>query len=170
MVVSGNQVTQVDVTAGGSGYAGGETLDLDNTFTGGSGARVTTSTVGISTVLGNTVQITGLTTATGGYYRISGVPAANQVAIAITASDDIQAGEYLLNVGHELIVSSSTYDAVTGVTTFTTNSPHGFVTGNSFRVHDSSNINKGDFVATGITTTTIVAKTDAALSLSLIHI
>ena len=44
MVVSGNQVTQVDVTAGGSGYAGGETLDLDNTFTGGSGARVTTST------------------------------------------------------------------------------------------------------------------------------
>ena len=164
VVVSGNQVTQVDVTAGGSGYAGGETLDLDNTFTGGSGARVTTSTVGISTVLGNTVQITGLTTATGGYYRISGVPAANQVAIAITASDDIQAGEYLLNVGHELIVSSSTYDAVTGITTFTTNSPHGFVTGNSFRVHDSSNINKGDFVATGITTTTIVAKTDAALS------
>ena len=164
VVVSGNQVTQVDVTAGGSGYAGGETLDLDNTFTGGSGARVTTSTVGISTVLGNTVQITGLTTATGGYYRISGVPAANQVAIAITASDDIQVGEYLLNVGHELIVSSSTYDAVTGVTTFTTNSPHGFVTGNSFRVHDSSNINKGDFVATGITTTTIVAKTDAALS------
>ena len=114
--------------------------------------------------MGNTVQITGLTTATGGYYRISGVPAANQVAIAITASDDIQAGEYLLNVGHELIVSSSTYDAVTGVTTFTTNSPHGFVTGNSFRVHDSSNINKGDFVATGITTTTVVAKTDAALS------
>jgi hypothetical protein len=164
VVVSGNQVTQVDVTAGGSGYAGGETLDLDNTFTGGSGARVTTSTVGISTVLGNTVQITGLTTATGGYYRISGVPAANQVAIAITASDDIQAGEYLLNVGHELIVSSSTYDAVTGITTFTTNSPHGFVTGNSFRVHDSSNINKGDFVATGITTTTVVAKTDAALS------
>ena len=164
VVVSGNQVTQVDVTAGGSGYAGGETLDLDNTFTGGSGARVTTSTVGISTVLGNTVQITGLTTATGGYYRISGVPATNQVAIAITASDDIQAGEYLLNVGHELIVSSSTYDAVTGITTFTTNSPHGFVTGNSFRVHDSSNINKGDFVATGITTTTIVAKTDAALS------
>ena len=52
VVVSGNQVTQVDVTAGGSGYAGGETLDLDNTFTGGSGARVTTSTVGISTVLG----------------------------------------------------------------------------------------------------------------------
>jgi len=164
VVVSGSQVTQVDVTAGGSGYAGGETLDLDNTFTGGSGARVTTSTVGISTVLGNTVQITGLTTATGGYYRISGVPAANQVAIAITASDDIQAGEYLLNVGHELIVSSSTYDTVTGITTFTTNSPHGFVTGNSFRVHDSSNINKGDFVATGITTTTIVAKTDAALS------
>ena len=164
VVVSGNQVTQVDVTAGGSGYAGGETLDLDNTFTGGSGAKVTTTTVGISTVLGNTVQITGLTTATGGYYRISGVPATNQVAIAITASDDIQAGEYLLNVGHELIVSSSTYDTVTGITTFTTNSPHGFVTGNSFRVHDSSNINKGDFVATGITTTTIVAKTDAALS------
>jgi hypothetical protein len=161
VVVSGNQVTQVDVTAGGSGYAGGETLDLDNTFTGGSGARVTTSTVGISTVLGNTVQITGLTTTTGGYYRISGVPAANQVAIAITASDDIQAGEYLLNIGHEIIVSSSSYDAVTGNTTYTTNSPHGFVTGNSFRVHDSSNINLGDFIVTGITTTTVVAKTDS---------
>jgi hypothetical protein len=164
VVVSGNQATQVDVTAGGSGYAGGETLDLDNTFTGGSGARVTTSTVGISTVLGNTVQITGLSTATGGYYRITGVPATNQVAIAITASDDIQVGHYLLNIGHELIVSSSTFDAVRGVTTFTTNSPHGFVAGNSFRVHDSSNINKGDFVVTGVTTTTVVAKTDAALA------
>jgi len=164
VVVSGNQVTQVDVTAGGSGYAGGETLDLDNTFTGGSGAKVTTSTVGISTVLGNTVQVTGLTTSTGGFYRVSSVPAANKIAIAITASDNIQAGEYLLNIGHELKVASSTFDSVTGITTFTTASPHGFVTGNSFRVHDSSNNNKGDFVATGITTTTIVAKTDASLS------
>ena len=164
VVVSGNQVTQVDVTAGGSGYAGGETLDLDNTFTGGSGARVTTSTVGISTVLGNTVQVTGLTTSTGGFYRISSVPAANKIAIAITASDDIQSGEYLLNIGHELKVASSSFDSATGNTTFTTASPHGFVTGNSFRVHDSSNINKGDFIATGITTTTIVAKTDVALS------
>jgi len=159
VVVSGNQVTQVDVTAGGSGYAGGETLDLDNTFTGGSGAKVTTTTVGISTVLGNTVQITGLTTATGGYYRISGVPAANKVAIAITASDDIQAGEYLLNVGHEISVNTSVFESISGLSTFTTNSPHGFVVGNSFRVHDENNISKGDFVVTGITTTTVVAKT-----------
>jgi len=155
VVVSGNQATQVDVTAGGSGYAGGETLDLDNTFTGGSGARVTTSTVGISTVIGNTVQITGITTSSGGYYRITGVPASNKVAIAITAGDDIQVGEYLLNVGHEIRVVSSSFDSTTGNTTFVTASPHGFVNGNSFRVHDSANNNKGDYVVSGITTTSI---------------
>ena len=159
VVVSGNQVTQVDITSGGSGYAGGETLDLDNTFTGGSGAKVTTSTVGISTVIGNTVQITGLTTATGGYYRITGVPSKNSVSIAITASDDIQAGGYLLNLGHEISVDVTVFEPISGLSTFNTNSPHGFVTGNSFRIHDENNINKGDFVVTGITTTTVVAKT-----------
>ena len=52
-----------------------------------------------------------------------------------------------------------------GITTFTTNSPHGFVTGNSFRVHDSANNNKGDYVVTGITTEKVITtKTDAALS------
>lgn len=62
VVVSGNVVTQVDITAGGSGYAGGETLDIDNTLTGGSGAEVTIATSGISTVVGNTIQVTGIGT------------------------------------------------------------------------------------------------------------
>ena len=164
IVVSGNSVTQADITSGGSGY-GAETLDVDNTFTGGSGAEVTTTLSGISTAVGNTVQIAGISTSVGGFYRITDVPSATQVAVAITDGDaHIQAGEYLLNISPEIRVSSSTYDTVTGITTFNTSAPHGLVQGNQFRVNDSSNNNLGSYLVSGITTSSFTSKTDVSLS------
>ena len=80
-LVSGNAVTQLAIEAGGSGYADGETLDIDNTFTGGSNAEVTISTTNISTIIGNTVQITGIGTTASNHYRVTGVPAINQVLL-----------------------------------------------------------------------------------------
>ena len=107
VVVSGGVVSQVDITAGGSGYADGETLDIDNTFTGGSGAEVTIATSGISTVIGNTVQITGIGTTASNHYRVTGVPARNQIGVAITDGDPkIVQDQYLINIGAEISVQS----------------------------------------------------------------
>ena len=104
VVVSGNAVTQVDVLSGGSAYTNGETLDLDNTFTGGSGAEVTISTAGISSAIGNTVQVTGVGTATGGYFRINGVPSTTQISVATTSGDaSIATHQYVINVGREIV-------------------------------------------------------------------
>ena len=62
VTVSGNAVTGVDIISGGSAYTDGETLDFDSTVLGGSGGEITIATAGISSVIGNTVQITGIGT------------------------------------------------------------------------------------------------------------
>ena len=166
VVVSGGAVTNVDIIAGGSGYLSGETLDLDPTYIGGgSGAQLTLNTAGISTVVGNTVQITGIGTTAGGHFRITSVPAKNQVAVAITNGDArIVTDQYLINVGPEIRVSSSAYTSATGISTFTTARPHGLVIGNKIRVLNSTHANLGDYIISGITTTTISAVTNQSVS------
>ena len=167
VVVSSNAVTQFDITAGGSGYADGETLDIDNTFTGGSGAEVTISTAGISTIIGNTVQITGIGTTASNHYRVTGVPARNQVSVAITNSDPrIVENQYLINIGAEIQVQSSTFDSVTGISTFFCDEPHGLAVGNRFKLLNSTHANLGDYLisAVGFGTTSFAAKTDASIT------
>ena len=166
VIVSTNQVTSVDITAGGSGYTDEEELDFDTSIIGGgTGAGVTISNSGISTVIGNTVQVTGLGTASGEYYRIVSVPAANKVAIAISSTDEtILPGQYLLNIGKEIVVSSSTFTSATGITTFTTSGPHGLIVGNRIRVKDENDVNQGDYLISGITTTTVSTKTTSELT------
>ena len=167
VVVSGNAVTQLAIEAGGSGYADGETLDIDNTFTGGSNAEVTISTAGISTIIGNTVQITGIGTTASNHYRVTGVPATNQVSVAITNTDPkIVANQYLINVGAEIQVQSSTFDSVTGLSTFFCDEPHGLAVGNRFKLLNSTHANLGDYLisAVGFGTTSFAAKTDASLT------
>ena len=166
VTVSGGAVVNAEIIAGGSGYADAEELDFDtNVIGGGTGAGVTISTSGISTVIGNTVQLTGLSTATDGYFRITGVPAKNQVSVATTTGDPtIFSGQYLINVGPEIVVSSTAFTASSGISTFTTERAHGLVAGNKFRVLNSSHANLGDYLVTGITTTSFTAKTDASLS------
>jgi len=166
VVVSGGAVSEVDIIAGGSGYGAGEELDFDTaTIGGGTGAGVTVSATGISTVIGNTVQVTGIGTTTGGYYRVTGVPAKNQIAVASTTGDAaIIPGQYMINVGPEIEVSSTTFTSATGISTFTTTQAHGLVVGNRFRVLNSSNENLGDYLVTAATVTTFNAKTDASLS------
>ena len=166
VTVAGNAVSSVDITVGGSGYTNGEELDFDTgRIGGGVGAGLTVTTAGISTVIGNTVQITGIGTTAGGYYRITGVPAKNQVAIAITDKDPrIVQGQYLLNIAPELTVSSSAFTSATGITTFTMAEPHGFVVGNRLTVKNSTDQNLGNYLVTGITTTTVSAKTSASLT------
>jgi hypothetical protein len=166
VVVSGGSISNVEITAGGSGYTNGEELDFDTSSIGaGVGAGLTISTSGISTVIGNTVQITGIGTTAGGHYRITSVPAKNQVAIAITNGDPrIVSDQYLINVGPEILVSSTAYTTATGIATFTTSRPHGLVIGNKIRVLNSTHGNLGDYLVSGITTTTISAVTNQSVS------
>jgi hypothetical protein len=167
IVVSGNEVTQLDITAGGSGYADGETLDIDATFTGGSGAEVTIANSGISTIIGNTIQITGIGTTASNHYRVTNVPARNQVAVAITNSDPkIVQSQYLINIGAEIQVQSSTFDSVTGLSTFFCDEPHGLAVGNRFKLLNTTNANLGDYLisAVGFGTTSFAAKTNASIT------
>lgn len=147
-VSAGGSITAIDIIAGGSGYTNGEQLDFDTSVIGaGVGAGITISTVGLSSAIGDTVQITGIGTTSGGYFRISSFPAKNQIAIHHRAGLDprIIPGQYLSHVGPTITVSSSTFDATTGITTFTCLSAHGLLAGNSFVAKNSSDANLGQF-------------------------
>ena len=147
--VNNGQVTYVDITSSGSGYSAGDLFFAAATIGAGSNdAKITISTSGISTSIGNVVQFTGVGTISDGYYRITSVPSANTISIAKTAGDPLIIGsQYGLVIGPSIRISSNTVvDAVSGIATFTCSSPHGLVAGNKFRVTDSSNNNLGDFI------------------------
>ena len=169
VVVSGGSISNVEITAGGSGYVNGEELDFDTSSIGaGVGAGLTISTSGISTNIGDVVQVTGIGTTADGYYRISSVPSTTSVAVAKTSGDpEILSNQYVFVIGPSIQVSSSPYVSATGITTFTTAAAHGLLAGNQFRVIDSSNNNLGDYIVeekVGLTTFTAV--TNASLSAS----
>jgi len=168
VVVSGGAVTSVDIISSGSGYANAEALFFDNTRIGsGNGnARYTLSTAGISTSVGDVVQITGIGTTADSYHRISAVGSATQISIAKTAGDpEPVIGEYVFIVGPSARITATSYSSATGIGTFTTVTPHGLLAGNKFRIIDSSNNNVGDYIVkerVGITTFT--ATTNKSLS------
>ena len=140
----------------------------DNTRIGsGNGnARYTLSTAGISTSVGDVVQITGIGTTADSYHRISAVGSATQISIAKTAGDpEPVIGQYVVVVGPSAGITTTSYSSATGITTFTTATPHGLLAGNKFRIIDSSNNNVGDYIVrerVGITTFT--ATTNKSLS------
>ena len=156
VTVSAGAVVAADITAGGSGYVSGETLYFDSSVIGGTpSANITLATSGISTVIGNSVQLTGIGTTADGHYQISGVPAKNQVSFARTTGDPLPVvGQYLINVHPRVTVTSVTNDSTTGITTFTSTYGHGLVAGVKFRVLDSSNNNLGDYKVRAVTSPT----------------
>jgi len=161
VVVSGGSVVAVDILSGGSGYSNGETLYFDsNTIGGTANANLTIATSGISTNIGDVVQVTGIGTTSDGYYRIASIPAKNQIAVGHTGGDPvIITGSYVLPLGPSAKVSSvTTYDSVTGISTITCSGAHGLFAGNRFRFIDSSKNNLGDYIVkerVGVNTFTI---------------
>jgi microcystin-dependent protein len=148
VVVSGGALSSVDIAASGSGYANGDVLYFDTAVIGGgTNGRLTLSTAGLNTNVGDVVQFTGTGTTASGHYHITSVPAENQIAIAKTAGDPtIVSTQYGFVVGPSIVVSSTTYSSTTGITTFTCSSSHGLVPGNRFTVVDSSNNNVGNYI------------------------
>jgi len=146
VTVASNAVSAVEIIEGGSGYTA-ETLDIDNSFTGGSGAKVTVVLSGISTNVRDVLQITGIGTVSDNVVSISSVRSSTSVSIAVTTGDpDIIAGQFAINQGPAAsITGTPAFDATVGITTFTTTSGHGLIVGNQFRIVDTSNNNIGNF-------------------------
>jgi len=165
VVVSGNTINSFHIQAPGSGYSNSDTLFFDNASIGGNqDGSVTVSNSGISTNVGDVVQITGIATISDAYYRITNVPGANKIAIAKTSGDPSTfQGSILLSSGPSISVSSSTF--LSGITTFTCSSAHGLISGNKFRVIDASSNNLGDYlVKSKVNLNTFTAETTTALT------
>jgi hypothetical protein len=146
VVVSGGGVVSVDVVSSGSGYSAGDLFfDASVIGNGNGNARYTIATSGITTAIGNVVQFTGAGTTSDTYHRITAVSADNQISIAKTAGDPVvTANQYAFIVGPSVRITTTTYSS--GISTFNCSGPHGLVSGNRFRVIDSSNNNHGDYI------------------------
>jgi len=169
VTVSGGAVTSAVITEGGSGYTNGETLYFDSSRIGGTPqANITINTVGISTVIGDVVHVTGIGTALGGYYRITDASNKFVVSIAKTAGDPTPVvGQQIVHVGPSIVVSATTYDASSGAFTLTTSGAHGLVAGNSFRIIDLNSNQLGDYLVNAVNSvTSFTAITNVNLSSS----
>jgi hypothetical protein len=170
VIVSGGAIVSADIVSSGSGYSSGALyFDSSVVGTGNGAARFNIVTAGISTAIGNVVQFTGAGTTSDGYYRITSVPAKNQIAIAKTAGDpDVITDQYAFVVGPSIRVSSNTaVDSTSGITTFICSSPHGLVAGNRFRIINSTNNNLGDYIVNArVGINTFTAITNKTLSAS----
>ena len=169
VTVASGAVTSVEITEGGSGYTDGETLFFDtqtpsNGGIGGSpNASITIATAGISSATGNYIQVTGITTGTDSYHRISSVNGIQQITVAKSAADTILDDQQIHDMGPWVAVGSASTTA--GVTQFTTPVDHGLAVGNKFRVLNSSDVNLGDFVVTSVVgITQFSAKTTSSLT------
>jgi hypothetical protein len=147
VTVSNNQVSQVIIISGGSGYTANEVLQFDSSVIGpgGSGASVTVRSTGISTITNHVIQVTGIGTAPDGYYRSIGIGNTRQVSIAKTIGDpQPTVGQYIINNGPVSIIQSFT--STSGIATFTCTGAHGLLVGNRLRLTDASNNNLGDYI------------------------
>ena len=172
VTVSGGSVSSVNVTEGGSGYTDNETLFFDSSSvaTGGIGgspsASITINTAGISSALGNYVQVTGITTGTDGYYRIESINGTNAISVKKKdVNDVILNGQQVIDLGPWITINSATNVDSEGVQTFTTTQSHGLMVGNSFRVLDATDDNLGDFVVKSVVNVnSFTAKTTSTLA------
>ncbi len=166
VTVAGGAVTNAEIISGGSGY-GAETLDFDPTFIGaGTGAEIAVTTAGITTNIGDVLQITGIGTVTDGYYRITSVPSTTTVRVATGSGDPtIIPNQYAIDLGPSIPIASDTYGATSGISTFTCSSAHGLVSGSRFRIINASNVNLGDYlVKEKVGVNTFSATTNANLA------
>ena len=160
VTVASNAVSAVEIIEGGSGYTA-ETLDIDNSFTGGTGAKVSVVLSGISTNVRDVLQITGIGTVSDNVVSISSIRSSTSVSIAVTTGDpDIVAGQFAINQGPAAsITGTPAFDAAVGITTFTTTSGHGLIVGNQFRIVDTSNNNIGNFFVKNVVNPTSFSAT-----------
>jgi microcystin-dependent protein len=166
VVISGGAITSYEIMSKGSGYKNGDVLYFDVTDIGGNiNATLSLSSSGITTYIGDVVQITGDGISDDGYYRINSV-GVNTIGITKHSTDPlISTGQYAFVVGRSIQIQSHTYSEVqtiidgettitVGSVLFNTYSYHGLSVGNKFRVINSSNLKIGDYVVQDILSST----------------
>ena len=167
VVAPAGSISSVNIINSGSDYSA-DTYFLDNRVIGtGTGNDFDVVNSGISSIVGQVVQFTGVGTATDTYHRITGVTARNSVSIARTTGDPVITSDY-----YALITGPSvafTADSTSGIVTAT---GHGLVVGNKFRSIDSSSNNVGDYIVdtvVDINTFTVTGGVGAASGFILKH-
>ena len=139
--VSGGVIADVDIMNPGSGYASAQNLDIESI-----GGEVGIGTTTIAVNVGDVVQVTGLGTTASSHYRIDSIVSDTEIAIARTSTDPtILPNSYVYNVGVAVTISSTTYDAPSGITTFVCSNPHNLIAGNKFELLNKSNGRLGSF-------------------------
>ena len=162
VVNSSGNVSSATITEGGSGYVDGETLFFDTTPSigiggnaGSNAAHIDITTSDILVATNDYIQVTGIGTTAGGYYRITSASTKNQVAIAKTVGDPLpKVGEYLSVIGRvgDISSHSASTDTTTNITTVTLvlTANAGLVGGNKVRLTDASNVNLGDYIVASV--------------------
>ena len=158
-VNSSGAVSSLDIVSAGSGYGSVSNLYVDTSVMGGqtANAYIAISSVGISTYIGDVLQLTGDGHTADSYHRITSV-AHKSIGIARSTGDPTpSADQYAFIVGKSAQIDNTVYGESTtiidgetsitvGIVTFTTNEDHGLSVGNKFRAIDSSNNSAGDYI------------------------
>ena len=177
VVVSGAEVTSVEITNKGSGWQTGDKGYFDtnvvaggnnNFLTGHTGAGLTVGNIGISSNL--VLQTTGIGVTSDGYFRIESVTDKKRVTISKSSTDTTngilpQSGQYGFLVSPTSKIVSKSFSG--GTQTVVTDSPHGLVAGNRFQLNNASNVSQGSFIVNkkvNVTSFTFDVSSDTAVA------
>ena len=155
VTVASGSVQSVTIVKGGSAYKDGHrNLFFDSSLValggiaGSASAKISINTGGISTALGNYVQVTGITTGFDSYHRITSVNNDKSITLAKTPSETILVGQQVIDLDLGLLLDLlQLHLELLHLIQLT---HHGMVVGNKFRVLNSSDTNLGDFIVTGV--------------------
>jgi hypothetical protein len=160
---SGN-ITDVKIMDGGSSYAVGNTLAVVGIATTTGYVQATVQVSSIYNNVGDTVRVSGISSASrnvyNDVYRITSVPSGTSTQLVVSSSPisgyststfgiGITAchNAFTYLTGKSLLVSSLSYNNITGLATVTTSSNHGLFVGNKVRLSGAiQNLYNGDFV------------------------
>lgn len=170
VVVISGQVNSLTIMDPGSGYSGGETLNIDPSGLGGGvGASITITSDDIESSAGFVLQLTGggLTTPDS-YAPIVTVDSTTSVSIANSSivSGISTTGMYALPTDSGTSIAAYSFDSTTGVSTFTADPTTGFgmQRGNSFVAFDSNGYPLGKYYVSSVPSPNIIeTKTNSNL-------
>ena len=153
------RVSEYKIVEPGSGYVPNEALYFDTTVIGGTtssnSAHIDIGESHISMGNRDYVQITGIGTATGGYYRIDTdrdlLGNKKQIVIRTHSTDpEIVPGEYVNVLGRVVEVQQAPDSLARGLVTITTSSPNDLIKGNTIRILRSNNESLGDYLVESV--------------------
>jgi len=170
IVIISGQVNSLTIMDPGSGYSGGETLNIDPSGLGGGvGASITITADDIESSAGFVLQITGggLTTPDS-YAPIVTVDSTTSVSIANSSivSGISTTGMYALPTDSGTPIAAYSFDSTSGVSTFTADPTNGFgmQRGNSFVAFDSNGYPLGKYYVSSVPSPNIIeTKTNSNL-------